>query len=439
MGIYLGQGKRQIGLVERNYLRSRAVGWDLVGFMEAWAWSLNRNELLATNEEDSLLTRINENVVHPALNSSVIEMWNLVAETTNKVSHKLGGEHILPLKHELHTEPVKFLSTGWLVQSVSSGLAMLLPYTIAGKLTGSALKGAGARLGVSDNLARLLENEALSSITGAAIYDGLRETKPGETHIGNALGGAAAFGTFAIGGELSKNMSMRNMLMVRTLAGAVGGVTQHAILGWSTSRVPSLEEFAKASVNGMVMSLVLPESQKALHTLAKRGNETLRHAVPTEYFNKGSAAKKSVSVAPEHKFVDPPEPKFMDSPDHKFVEPPNYKTIDLPEYKTKVEAPENVDFFVKNEPMADVKTDAKADVKPEVKQDRGKDDRKRDEKKAVELRWEPGVERRETVYDINQRMDRPAFEFSSNSASLSPREMPGTEPFSHNNFVPNST
>ena len=346
-------------------------------------WSLNKNELVNTEVEDSIWQDVQQNVLNPALNSSVVEMWNMVAITANSVSEKLGGHDLLHPKHELPVEHTKFLSSAWLVQSVSSGLAMLLPYTVAGKSAHGLLKGTSTRLGLSDNVARFVENEALSSVVGAAVYDGLRETKPGESHMGNAIGGAAAFGTFAIGGEISRNMSTAKMLAVRTMAGALGGVTQHAILGISTSRIPSLEEFGKASVNGMVMSIILPESQRALKSLAKQSNETLKMTVPMY-----EAINRRIPTMPE--FRPKPVPS---EPVHT----------------------ENVDFFVKNETLSH-------ESKSEGGRTDGKNDRGKDER-VEEIRRD----KREGIPEATQSAAMTPFSFSSNSEQLSPREGPPSD------------
>lgn len=331
--------------------------------MDGMLGGIHRNTLVATDEQASAFERLQDNVLNPMINSAMIEPWNLVASVSNSVSDKLTGRELLPTKPDLPTEEAKFLSTPWLVQSVSGGLAMLLPYAVAGKATSGMLKSASAKIGASGEFARILNNEVSSQILGAAIYDGLRETKHGETHLGNALGGATAFGTFAIGSELSRNLPGGQKFFVRTLAGAIGGTAQQTVHSFvANSKAPSLEQLAKASVNGMVMSVVLPEAQNALHSVAKTGNQQLGISAPFEKFYELRIKNKVAKI-----------PVVVEAPPHGLPgEIPNY------------------DFFVKPEHNANM---------PESKPEKGRD---------------------ENLKDTTASTTHPGFEFSANSPLLRP-------------------
>lgn len=265
--------------------------------MNDLGWSIEKNELVESDADPDLLKKFQENVLNPAINSALIEPWNIVASVTNSVSERIAGTRVLPHKHELDTAHSNFLSTSWFVQSVSGGLALLVPYSLSGKAAGSILEHSAARFNVSHQANQILKSEASAQILGAALYDGLRETKQGETHLGNAAGGVAAFSVFAIGNALSKDLPLSRMLAVRTLSGALGGSAQHAASAYISGQgFPGIEELSRATVNGIVMSVLLPESQRALKALAKTNNGRTGLSVPLDRLEEKYKVKTPAKV-----------------------------------------------------------------------------------------------------------------------------------------------
>ena len=260
--------------------------------MDGLNWTIEKDPLLLPIEQEGALRRFQESVVHPLLNSVAIEPWNMLASSVNSSSEFLHGPKLLPHANDFHVADAPFLSGTWFIQSISGGLALLLPYTLAGKAAGGFCKELGVALNASGRTMQFLENEATTQILGAATYDGLRERSEGETHLGNALGGITDFGSFSIGNTLSKELPIRSMLAIRTLAGAIGGTAQHAVASyWSGAAQPSLEQLGQSTVNGVIMSLVLPEAQRMLHSTFKTTGEHLSNNAPLErYFE----------IKPEH-------------------------------------------------------------------------------------------------------------------------------------------
>lgn len=257
--------------------------------MESFDWTIQKNSLVVADEQSSALTRLRENVLYPVMNSALVEPYNAVASTTNALTERLHCGDLLPYKKDFGSTEAKFLSTSWLARSVSGGLGMLIPYTLSGKAAGHFLKDVGVHLNANAATMGFLENEASGQILGAAVYDGMRKPEEGQTRLGNAAGGVAAFSTFAIGHELSKNMSVRNMVAMRTLAGAVGATAQHMVLSYSDKgEMPDIDELAKTSVNGIIMSIVLPESQRLFKApVARNMKESFGAAVPIDRLTKG--------------------------------------------------------------------------------------------------------------------------------------------------------
>lgn len=297
--------------------------------MDNLGFKIEKNKLVENDEQADALTRFQENVLNPVINSALIEPWNAVVSVANTIGQRMQIGPLLRHKVDFSTGETKFLSSAWLVQSVSGGLGMLLPYSISGHAAGSFLKNVGVRLHLCEEACRVLDSEAAAQILGAATYDGLREARKGETHLANALGGVTAFGTFAIGNALSKNMPLSKMIAMRTLAGAIGGSAQHAVASYvSDSKLPSLEELGRATVNGMVMSIVLPESQRALKGLVETGHEQFNPGVPLDRLFEArpqKAASSSPSAAAQS-------------------EPLNFEHMPLQDVE---HAPSSYDFFVK--------------------------------------------------------------------------------------------
>lgn len=267
--------------------------------MDNIGWRLNKNELVEHDRETDALVRFQHNVLNPVLNSTVVEPWNTLVSTSNAVSNKLTGKDVLSEKEDFDTGEVKFLSTAWLVQSASGGLAMLLPYAVSGKAAGRMLEKMSEHLRPGSIGCRILENEATAQIMGAAVYDGLRATKPGETHLGNAAGGVTAFSTFAIGHAVSKDMPLGRMLAVRTLSGAVGGGAQHSVSAFISGSKFDTSAFGKAAVNGIVMSIVLPESQRVFKSVSGDSQESFGMPFSTErLFEAKIQSPGSVNTAP---------------------------------------------------------------------------------------------------------------------------------------------
>ncbi|MBI4533337.1 MAG: hypothetical protein HY711_05255, partial [Candidatus Melainabacteria bacterium] len=172
---------------------------------------------------------VGDNVVHPAVNTAAIEPWNALAGTVNLVGRHTIGQEMLTRCDLLEVPQSKFLSPQWCVQSISSGLAMVVPYGIAGKATGGSLRSFGKWAQAEGTAAQFLKSEKTASILGAAIYDGLRETRPGETHVGNALGGAAGFFIFEHGNALSRNVGTMEKIQARVVTGVLGASAQHSV------------------------------------------------------------------------------------------------------------------------------------------------------------------------------------------------------------------
>lgn len=202
-------------------------------------------------------------VLRPLINAAFVEPVNTVSHTVNRVSGALGGSEVLGEIHGMEYTPAKPYSAEWFAQNISAGLGALVPYTLAGRAAGVAMRGAGARFAVTGETAKILQSEKAAFMAGAFAYDGLKPLQEGQTHLGNAVGGATAFYVFGVGNEWSKGLSAPGArLAARALTGAAGA-DAHVIVSKAISQqdVPTWDELAQAGVSGATMNVVLPAVQ----------------------------------------------------------------------------------------------------------------------------------------------------------------------------------
>lgn len=252
------------------------------------------------------LTSVKENFVAPAVNAGLLEPANTVISGVNGAYNlgrdMLGAEAKDPRTKDFHAEdshakdsgligkfehmqvaPAEFLSAGWLVQTVSGGLGSLVPYVIAGKAAGSALRATGSHLAVEGFAARAMQSSSTASVLGAFAYDTVREVRPGESRLGNGLAGAAGFGVFEAGNMLASHSGLAGRFLARTATGFVGGgvqtLTSTAI---AEGKLADTETLTKAAVGGMVMNHALPLGQRAITHAADHLNLAVGRGVPVD-------------------------------------------------------------------------------------------------------------------------------------------------------------
>lgn len=242
--------------------------------------------LLDTGENSSGLDWAYKNVLNPALNAGAIESINALGNVINKASRTVSGSDIAGKVGHMEVPASEFLSPTWLVQSVSSGLGMAVPYLLAGKLAGGALRTAGASFGAEGATAKFLQSQATASIAGAAAFDFVRDTRVNETHTGNALAGAAAFGVFEFGNRLAGNsLTGASKILARALTGA-GGATIGLTVSrqMATGELPTLQEYSQAAITGGIMNNALPPLQSKLAELGDHANLTLGRGISVNRF-----------------------------------------------------------------------------------------------------------------------------------------------------------
>lgn len=217
-----------------------------------------------------------ENVIHPLANGAAVEPWNAVAS----VADALTDTNILP-KVDLLDVPKVGFGASWIAQSVSGGVGSLLPYIVAGKLTGGALKSTGRFIEATPSLsflefdgstARFLSSDRTALIAGAGIYGGMRDPGQGESRLGNAVGSVVGFSAFELGGKLSEGLPLSRSLGIRFGAGFAGGFGQvMASNVVSHNETGSFGDLMKSGLAGGAMNVLLPFAQRGIGRVADEG------------------------------------------------------------------------------------------------------------------------------------------------------------------------
>ncbi len=245
--------------------------------------------LLYNAAESGTSHTFQETVAAPFINAALIEPWNAVASTANSIAKKAGADEILSKQPALNVAAADFMSLPWVLENTAAGLGALVPYLTAGKISSELMRGAGSALGTKGATASFLQSEASGQIIGAAAYDGLRDPRQGESRLGNALGGAAAFGAFYMGGAfkapLSESAALLPEMAKRLAVGAAGATAQQVVSSEVTNgTLPAADTLLKAGLSGMVMNIVLPETQKAIGQVVDNAYKSAGFGVPVDHY-----------------------------------------------------------------------------------------------------------------------------------------------------------
>ncbi len=243
---------------------------------------------------------LDSNVVRPAVNSGIIEPLNVASNVVNGTVGRLVHKDIIGKLEHLAVPEAACCTLPWAAQTISGGLAGLIPYTLAGKAASVPLRAAGFRLTGYGAVTGILKSEHTAQIAGAALYDGLRDARARETHLSNALSGALAFGIFHGGNTLSKDLPLLSRIPALSLTGAAGASTQATTSRlWATHELPTAGELMQASLSGAFMNLALPATQRALSSGISSLNMRAGRGEPLDRY----LAARSTPVPSEIKFI----------------------------------------------------------------------------------------------------------------------------------------
>lgn len=201
------------------------------------------------------------NVANPFLNALAVESYNTASNVLSFVTrHDLIGK-----KEHLEVAQAEFLTDAWLAQNVATGLGMVIPYALAGKAAGTLLRTSASKLALSGTAEKLVKSQITAMAAGAAALDFSRDTRPGETRLGNAAGGAVAFAIFAKGNAMITSESFWARQAARAGVGSTGALAQLVTSrGVSGEGLPSAQQALETAITGGALNIALPATQKAI-------------------------------------------------------------------------------------------------------------------------------------------------------------------------------
>lgn len=219
-----------------------------------------------------------KNFLNPLVNHAILEPYNTVASLVEREPGALQSRLLTVARED-------FLSAGWFAQTVSSGVGAVLPYAIAGKTMNCGLRRIGATVGAEGVAAKIFKNETIANVAGAALYDGFRPLREGESRVGNIAGGAAAFTVFGIGNHWGRNLTGGWKIAGRGAAGFLGADAQLLVSRYATNgALPKAEELLQAGIAGSFMNNLLPPLQDGITRKLSEAKYNMGFSTPADRY-----------------------------------------------------------------------------------------------------------------------------------------------------------
>lgn len=239
-----------------------------------------------------------DNVWHPIANTIAVEPHNAISSSINDVSRAFGGNALLDDWKPLHIPRAQAGSKEWLAQNVSGGIAMVLPYGVAAVCTRSLLRSAATRFGARGATEVFLNSRATATIAAGTIYDFLKKPHENETRPGNALGATLGFSIFEGGNALSKGQTGAKLVLMRSLTGSIGAMSQHSLSKMiSTGKLPKADDLYNAALTGATMNNLLPAFHDKLNDMSNSLSLARGKGLPIEdYLKQSETAKESPTL-----------------------------------------------------------------------------------------------------------------------------------------------
>lgn len=222
-----------------------------------------------------------KNAFNPLVNAALIEPVNTIA----RVACSSTGQKPAFLLPSLEVGHCQTYSTEYWLQNGATAIGSIIPYTIAARCAGGSLRTIGRAANMRGAFATVAASEHTAQIVGAGFYDGMRDPRQGETRIGNALGGATAFGIYSAGNSALGGAGLAGRLALRPVIGGIGALSQQAVSHsgeWISGKLPSREELTRTMVTGAVLNSALPVVQEGSRLVVDRANLALGRGVPID-------------------------------------------------------------------------------------------------------------------------------------------------------------
>lgn len=256
----------------------------------------------STTKDMPPLEWLSANFVNPLVNASCVEPINAVAWTFDKATGQKQAH-----KLERLPVPTQFANTGspeMVCQSIACGLGSVIPYALAGRLTGNSLRFAGATFKTEGALVTFAQSEKAAQIIGSGIYDGMKETHVGESHLRNGAAGAVNFAVL----EYWK-CNPRSKVADRFIAGMFGSLA-HTVVARPDLAFLSKGKDVELDVGGQMlagglMNALLPGTQEGIRRLQDKATIKMGIGVPIDRYMKTSEmAPYSFSSKSESRLIE---------------------------------------------------------------------------------------------------------------------------------------
>jgi hypothetical protein len=246
-----------------------------------------------------------ENVGKPLYNGLVVDTYN----SALNLGHLVGADPDSIKLTRLQEHEAKD-TLGWATQNFTRGAASLVPYIGCSMIAGGALSKfanfAGmARLGETGTA--LLSSEFTANVGGAAMYNSLRDTLPGETKLGNVAGSTAAMALWSLGNPYLGKIKAPQLLTESTALGGVGAYATpaaqfmaRAALGAAVApgalmvgdyvgkgELPSLDKlplYERAAANATLFNAAYPLARQASLAAVDAANVAAGRGMPIQRF-----------------------------------------------------------------------------------------------------------------------------------------------------------
>lgn len=229
--------------------------------------------LEAFNDAQSRLKQVADwtkaNVAYPFANAFYIQPRNAAANAINFASQLSIGTDCIKKTAPYDIPQAEFLSSTWLAQTVSGGLGSTAPYAFLGGVARTFMKTATA-----------------SQILSAAAYDGLRDTHPGETRLGNMAYGASCFSLFHTMQPLTHGLAGMTLHTARAVIGFAVSPIAHLTGSLVSGADVTSQDLLRSAVTGSLMNVVIPKTHELI-------------SAPQSTFKSVDAPRETTSLPPE--------------------------------------------------------------------------------------------------------------------------------------------
>lgn len=235
-----------------------------------------------------------ENVGKPLYNGLIADSWNALANLAHVDSAKVT---------RYEEAPAAFGTVGWATQGIVHGASSLVPYVGASLMAGGILSRGSRVLQLGETGSMIMRSEMAANIGGAALYNGFRDTMPGETTAGNIASGVAGMFIYSAANPYIGRFTgagLRSLGVADSIAAPASQILTRGLLGSATApaammiadgvardEAPSwskLADYEKAAISGFVFNAALPDMRGAATRAVDSANLTLGRGMPLDRF-----------------------------------------------------------------------------------------------------------------------------------------------------------